>query len=176
MTALGCRTMAPGLCLVREPHDLGVDLCFLWVQKLFSQTKPWMPLQTLQTQLQLELVACNKLLGQPCAGFWENRAGFQGRVVQDTLIVFLYIHPMVMEQLFWEQAVPFPFTSSLEMQNHRDDFIHTESTPAFKESEDWKRFPGSACPATAALHLMQGLEHGRGRGWFLGLLLLEVVK
>lgn len=97
-------------------------------------------------------------------------------VLQDILIVFLYIHPMVTEQLFWEQAVPFPFTSSLEMRNHRDDFIHTESTPAFKESEDWERSPGSACPATAALPLMQGLEHGRGRGCFLGLLLLEVVK
>lgn len=83
---------------------------------------------------------------------------------------------MVTVQLFWEQAVPFPFTSLLEMQNHRDDFIHTESTPAFKESEDWKRSPGSACPATAALHFMQGFEHRRGRRCFLGLLLLEVVK
>lgn len=70
--------------------------------------------------------------------------------------------------------MPFPFTSLLEMQNHRDDFIHTESTPAFMESKDWKRSPGLACPATAVLHLMQGLEHGKGRGCFLGLLLLKV--
>lgn len=65
---------------------------------------------------------------------------------------------MVTVQLFWEQAVPFPFTSLLEMRNYRDDFIHTESTPAFKESKDWKRSSGSARPATAVLHLMQGFE------------------
>lgn len=68
-----------------------------------------------------------------------GRAVFQGRVepaVQAILIVCLYIHPMAIEQLFWEQAVPFPFTFLLEMRNHGDDFIHTESTLAFKESED----------------------------------------
>lgn len=96
---------------------------------------------------------------------------FQGRVepaAQAILIVFLYIHPMAIEPLFWEQAVPFPFTSSLETRNHGDDFIPTESTLAFKESEDWKRSPGSACPAAAAPRLTQGFEQGRGRGLILG--------
>ena len=102
-----------------------------------------------------------------------SRAVFQGRVepaAQAILIVFLYIHPVAIEQLFWEQAVPFLFTSSLEMRNHGDDFIHTESTPAFKESEDWKRCPESACPAAAAPHLRQGFEQRRGRGLVFGLI------
>lgn len=76
---------------------------------------------------------------------------------------------MATEQLFREQAVPLPFTSSREMRNHGDDFIHAESTLAFKESEDWERSPGSVCPATAAPRLMPGFEQRRGRGLVFGL-------
>ena len=90
--------------------------------------------------------------------------------MQAILIVFLCVHPVAAEQLFWEQAVPFPFTSSPEMRNHGDDFIHTESTPAFKESEDWKRSSGSAYPAAAAPRLMQGFKQRRGRGLVFGLI------
>lgn len=108
-----------------------------------------------------------------------SRAVFQGSVepaARALLTVFLYSHPMAIEQLFWEQAVPFPFTSSLGMRNHGRDFIRIESTPAFKEDKGWKGSPGSADPAAAAPRLMQGFEQQRSKGLVWGLLMLELIK
>lgn len=80
----------------------------LWVQILFTRINPEMqPPQTLQAQSSAR--AC---CSQQSYGVCEGRVEL---AVQATLIVSLCIHPMVMEQLFWEQAVPFPFTPSLEM-------------------------------------------------------------
>lgn len=150
---------------------------FLGVQMPFSEIKP--PAAGSLNAADSDLVAHTKLLGQPSAGFLVSRAVFQGSVepaARALLTVFLYSHPMAIEQLFWEQAVPFPFTSSLEMRNHRCDFTRIESTPAFKEGEGWKGSPGSADPAAAAPRLTQGFEQQRSKGLVWGLLMLELIK